>query len=87
MSQFRGLLTFHGIEEHLMQKGQFLPILFVIRPDPLRHKILGYNFLEFIGMVFLVHDPADELIVMDGRVLVFQQLVFLALQSNLRAAT
>ena len=62
VGKVRGLLTLHGIDQHLVEECQLFIILLGIKLDALGHEVLGYYFLQVVGMLFLVHYPADQLI-------------------------
>ncbi len=49
-----------------MQDSQFLHVLFSICLDALSHKVLSDNVLDLVGVLFLVGNPANKLIVVYG---------------------
>ena len=66
-----GLLGLHGVDHHAMQRGELGQVLLVGRVpvrlglDALGHEVLGDDVLDLVGVLFLVADPAHDLVVVE----------------------
>jgi hypothetical protein len=62
ITEIRRLFRFHRIDENLMQHFEVFFIMIHSGFNALREEIVGRNFAQFIGMLFLVHYPTGSLV-------------------------